>query len=69
MTDDAYATVIVLDSGHRVRASEHLDYVEEWMQHPRPSGLLEVTDPGDDRLKRIPVSRIAYFEAEEAGQS
>jgi hypothetical protein len=64
--EDAYVTVLILDSGDRVRASETLEYVESWYAEPRPSGLIEVTDPGDERKKLVPVDRIAFVESEAA---
>ena len=62
--DETYTTVLVLKSGARVRAGETLEYVEAWMQTPRPSGLIEVSDPGDDRKKLVPVGEVDFVEVE-----
>lgn len=59
-------TVLVLDSGDRVRASERLEYVEASYAEPRPSRLIVVTDPGDGREKLVPVDRILFIESEAA---
>jgi hypothetical protein len=61
-TENATATVVILDSGQRIRVSETLAEVAE--RYGDPSGWVAVEDPGDGREKLIRRERIAWIEVE-----
>jgi hypothetical protein len=63
---DTYGTLVVLENGERVRASETLETVHDryMLACPILGGVFAVADPGDGRSKLIPATSVSYFEVE-----